>query len=142
MIRFLIFLFFITNSEPTFITEYHLLKGKKMENRYIKKYENSNSTSVQGYVLSLKMKKAKYTWNPMIKLQYFKEGRKKLDSMILKYPTNYHLRYIRLVIQEKTPSILGYKKYMKEDKKVINQWLSTMDSLDYLDKYILKNTSL
>jgi hypothetical protein len=88
------------------------------------------------------MKQAKYSYNPISKLRSYKRTRRKLDSLITSNPTDVHLRYIRLVLQEKTPSFLGYNEYIEEDKKFLINKLEIIDYSDYLDLYIYNNTSL
>ena len=88
------------------------------------------------------MKQAKYKTFPWSKLSIFNKEKKRLDELIKTHPNNIHLRYVRLVIQEKTPKILGYNKKIQEDKSFLKIMLKKKDSSDYLDKFIIKNTSL
>ncbi len=127
---------------PEFITEYHEISNKKQELLYIKKFQNTKKVGIQGYVISLKMKQAKYTFLPWKKLSIFKKEKKKLEYLINKFPENIHLRYMRLVIQENLPRILNYSSEISTDKKFLIEYLNKKDSTDYLDKYIIKNTSL
>ncbi|PKH49437.1 hypothetical protein CXF68_01490 [Tenacibaculum sp. Bg11-29] len=127
---------------PEFITEYHEVSNKKQELLYIKKFQNTTKVAIQGYVISLKMKQAKYKFLPWSKLIVFKKEKKKLENLISKFPKNVHLRYVRLVIQENLPGILNYSSQINSDKEFLKKYLNKKDSTDYLDKYIIKNTSL
>ncbi|MGB1042426.1 MAG: hypothetical protein ACPGU6_03460 [Tenacibaculum sp.] len=137
-------LFFQTASKeaPVFFKEFQELKSKKQELRYIDKYKDNTNVNVKAYVVSLQMKQAEYAFFPWKKLQIFKTEKKKLESLIKTNPTNVHLRYVRLVIQEKLPGILNYKSSIKEDKRFLKQWLKKKDSLSYLKPFINKNIAL
>ncbi|CAM1352586.1 hypothetical protein [Tenacibaculum ascidiaceicola] len=130
------------NNAPDFVVEYHELATKEAELSYIKKYKNSKEVSIQAYVVSLQMKQAKYKMMPWSKLKVFNTEKNKLETLISKNPNNIHLRYVRLVIQENTPSILGYKSSIKKDKQFLKEALQKKDSTNYLHTYIINNTSL
>lgn len=141
---FVIFSFLISfySTEPTYVKEFHELNSKEKELAFIARYQNSSDVSVIAYVTSIQMKQAKYKFFPWDKLKIFNDGKCKLEKLILETPNNIHLRYVRLLIQEKMPSFLNYNTSIKKDKDFINKLLVIEDSTDYLDKYILKNTSL
>lgn len=127
---------------PDFVQDFHEVSSKKEELIYIDTYYKSKNVDVKAYVVSLQMKQAKYKTFPWSKLSVFNKEKNKLNQLIKVYPNNIHLRYIRLVIQESTPKILGYNKNIKEDKLFLKLMLKKKDSSDYLDKFIIKNTSL
>lgn len=139
---FILYFFSTQNQVPDFVEYYHKVSTKEEELRYIKTYKKNNNVDVQAYVISLQMKQAKYKTFPWSKLSIFNKEKKRLDELIKTHPNNIHLRYVRLVIQEKTPKILGYNKKIQEDKSFLKIMLKKKDSSDYLDKFIIKNTSL
>jgi len=65
---------------------------------------------------ALLMKKAGLVGGPGKKLSLFKDGHKKLESVLSKDSSNTELRFLRLMIQEHAPGILGYKKELQKDK--------------------------
>lgn len=127
---------------PDFVKEYHEVSTEKEELSFINKYKNSKEVEVIAFVVSLQMKQAKYKTFPWSKLAVFNKEKKKLNALIETYPNNVHLIYVRLVIQENTPEILGYNKNIEEDKSFLKLMLKKKDSSDYLDSFIIKNTSL
>ena len=137
-------LFNIQNQDsiPDFVKEYHEVSTEKEELSFIKKYKKSTEVNVLAFVVSLQMKQAKYKTFPWSKLKVFNKEKKKLNKLIESYPTNVCLRYVRLVIQENTPKFLGYNKNIKEDKLFLKSILDKEEDSDYLDKFIIKNTSL
>ncbi|MCT4699273.1 hypothetical protein [Tenacibaculum haliotis] len=145
-LNFLLLLcFFLVNYQdvtPDYVVKYHSVLSKKDELRYIETYQEKKNINIQAYVISLQMKQAKYKTFPWSKLSIFNKEKKRLDELIKTHPNNIHLRYVRLVIQEKTPKILGYNKNIQEDKSFLKIILKKKDSSDYLDKFIIKNTSL
>jgi hypothetical protein len=68
------------------------------------------------------MKQAKYCFFPWRKLSIFNKGKKRLNALIEQHPSNVNLRYIRLVVQENTPSILNYKNKIGEDKNFLKEF--------------------
>ena len=127
---------------PDFVKEYHQASTQQMASAYIETYSNRTNPSIQGYVISLKMKQSKYYFLPWNKFTNFKREKENLEKLISKNPNNVHLKYVRLVIQEKLPKILNYYSHIKEDKKFLEVFLAKEDSMNYLDFYIKKNTSL
>lgn len=145
MFTLILFILLILNSSsdtPDVVKEYHEVLTKTQELHFINKYQNSNEIDVQAYVISLKMKHAKYKFLPWHKLKEFNTHKKQLENLITKHSKNVHLRYIRLVIQEKSPKILNYNSEIKNDKDFLVKIIEKKDSTDYLDTYIIKNTSL
>ena len=52
---------------------------------------------------------------PGTKLDYFNEGKKKIESACLKNFWNAEIRYIRLMVQLNAPSFLGYNSNVETD---------------------------
>ena len=124
------------------VEEFHALKTKKSEVLFVEKYTLSSQSSILGYVCAIEMKQAQYSYNPISKIKIFKQTKEKLDLLIQLNPSNVHLRYVRLLLQETSPGILGYDSNIKEDKIFLSKTLDISDDSDYLDLYIHKNTSL
>lgn len=138
---YILFNFFMSNVS-LIVTEFHVLDSKENELAFIKKYKETKNTSVLAYVYAVEMKQAEYAFNPISKLKIFNKTKKKLDKLILANPNNIDVRYIRLVLQEQTPSILGYKDNIKEDKEFLNNQIAQGNIEKYFLEYIYKNTSL
>ncbi len=128
-------------TEPEFVTLFHELNNKQEEEFFINSYKDSSVDAI-AYVIALEMKKAEYTISPWNKLKIFRTQKKRLNLLIDRNPKNIHLRYVRLVLQEQTPSFLGYNENITEDKNILELMMSQEDSTDYLDKYITQYTSL
>ena len=135
-------LFLSISSIEEVVDEFHHLETRESEDVFVKNYTLSSQPSILAYVCAVEMKQAKYSFNPIVKLKIFKQTKKKLDSLIKSHPADIHLRYIRLVLQEKTPVVLGYNNNIEEDKVFLRGKLETADDSDYLDLYIQNNTSL
>jgi len=124
------------------VTEFHDLKTIDLELKFIKKYGTSQNPSILAYVIAIRMKQIDDIKNPYTKHKTFKRNKNHLNDLINENPNDLHLRYIRLLLQEETPSFLGYNKFIEEDKLFLRQKRSFGDDNDYLYSYILKNTSL
>jgi hypothetical protein len=124
------------------VEEFHALKTKESEVLFVEKYTLSSQSSILGYVCAIEMKQTQYNYNPISKIKIFKHAKEKLDSLIQSNPSNVHLRYVRLLLQETSPGILGYDSNIEEDKIFLSKTLDISDDSDYLDLYIHKNTSL
>jgi hypothetical protein len=62
---------------------------------------------------------AKHAGNPLSKYSNFNKGKKLLENAVKRDPKNLEIRFMRYICQEKTPSFLGYKENLEEDKKFI-----------------------
>ncbi len=127
---------------PSFILEYHEALTPEKELEFISKYENDSDVDVQAYVISFKMKQAKYERLPWNKVKVFNRYKNQLDELISKHDKNVHLRYVRLVIQENIPSFLNYNSDIEQDKALLMKAMKHQDETDYLDDFIVKNTSI
>jgi hypothetical protein len=67
------------------------------------------------------MRKAGIGGNPASKLKLFKQGRKLLEEAIAKDPKNAEFRFLRLIIQEHAPGVLGYKNDEQKDSEFIRK---------------------
>jgi hypothetical protein len=139
---YLFLLLFSAPNMSAITKDFHQLSTKRQEAQFLLEHQKSNDPSVLAYVCAIEMKQAEYSYNPYRKIEIFNSTKKKLNDLIRKRPSNVHLRYVRLLLQEKTPSILGYKDKIETDKKFLKRVLSIKDASDYLDYYIYKYTSL
>ena len=139
---YLYFILLFQNTTPNYIEAYHDITDKNQELQFIERYKNSKDVSEQAYVISLQMKQAEYKIFPWAKLSIFNTGKSKLEALISENPENIDLRYVRLVIQEQLPKLLNYHAHIETDKAFLQDLLNKPDHTDYLDSYILENTSL
>ncbi len=85
---------------------------------YIKGNADPAITAYEGALL---MKKAGLIKGPGNKLSTFKEGREKLEKAIEMDSENGEYRFLRLMIQENAPDMLGYNKNIQEDAAVVQK---------------------
>ncbi len=142
ILSFILWLFSSNTSVKTVVVEYHGLKNKKEELAFIEKYKSYSSASYLGYVYSIQMKQAEYSYNPATKLKTFNKYNDKLNALVNSNPNNIHARYVRLFTQEQLPSFLSDDDIIKADKTFLKSKLGKDRSLAYLDQYIKQNTSL
>ncbi|WP_422359320.1 hypothetical protein [Reichenbachiella sp.] len=143
--QLLLFLGFLSTDsiiQTHVVHEFHLLETREEELAFIDKYQDDSDPTKLGYVCAVEMKQAEYGINPIFKYKTFVTVKQKLDELIEANPTNVHLRYVRLLLQESTPKILGYNENIEEDKCILTEILEVNDESDLLDDYIYKNTSL
>lgn len=139
----MIFVFtFLYSEGHSVVSEFHLLANKEEEQVFMEKYQENENATVQAYVCAVEMKQAEYPINPIAKLKIFNRTKKKLNILIRDNPENIDLRYVRLLLQEKTPSILGYKDNIEEDKKFLKNEFDLKNISKDLKEYIYQNTSL
>jgi hypothetical protein len=85
-------------------------------------------------------------FNPYSKYVHFKEGTALIDLAISLDTNNAELRYIRFLIQSKSPSFLGYNKQLEEDYTLINAAINaakTKESwMTYFNKFLVENPAL
>ncbi len=139
---FLLLLFHISFPKDSVMIEFHKLQSEKDELSFLKKYQNETTPEILGYVFAVEMKQAEYTANPFKKLKIFNTTKKKLNTLIENNPSCVDLRYLRLLLQERTPKILGYDDNIEADKIFLKNEIDGQKVSVELTKYILKNTSL
>lgn len=74
----------------------------------------------EAYEGALLMKKAGLLTKASDKLKFFKSGRIKLESALLKDSTNGEYHFLRLTVQEHAPKVVKYSKNLKEDSHYIH----------------------
>lgn len=102
---------------------------KELED-YIETTPKINAELLMGYKGISYMLKAKYLWNPIAKLNYFKVGKGYLDKAIKINEQNVELRFLRFAIQSNAPSILNYSDNLTDDKKIILVSFSSIKDTD------------
>jgi hypothetical protein len=70
---------------------------------------------------AMTMRRAGIGGNPVSKLKLFKKGHKLLEAAIKQDPNNTEYRFLRLMIQENAPGILGYKVDEEKDSEFIRK---------------------
>jgi hypothetical protein len=73
----------------------------------------------QAFSGALIMRKAGTAGSPHQKLKLFRQGHRDLEAAIKKDPENVEYRFLRLIIQEHAPGILGYRDNLEEDSEII-----------------------
>lgn len=82
---------------------------------------------------------AKHGVSPLEKLRYFKTGKKFLEQAVALAPEDVEVRFLRLSIQHNTPSFLGYRSAVDQDRQFLQNNLSkiTAPELRQLVKNLL-----
>jgi hypothetical protein len=112
------------------------LFGDLNRTAYYKAMESDNKTLVDAQLAALNsapadgknaflgamtMRRAGIGGNPASKLKLFKQGHKMLEEAIKQDPDNAEYRFLRLIIQENAPGILGYKDDEEKDSAFIRK---------------------
>lgn len=118
---------------------YKSVSDKSLCQNMITDLENDKDKSaVQlAYLGGLQTIWANHVFSPISKLSTFNEGKKNIELAVSKDPNNIEIRFVRLSVQEKIPSFLGYKSNIKEDTEMIKNNLSQVKS-----KQLLENIEL
>ena len=100
---------------------YAAMASGKLEdiNKEIDIVSKSSLAEKNAFEGTLLMNKAGLINGPGNKLSVFKSGHKKLEAEILKDSNNAEFRFLRLMIQEHAPGILGYKSNLQSDREFI-----------------------
>ena len=83
--------------------------------------KNSTIDGKPAFEGALLMKKAGIVSGGGKKLSLFKDGHKKLEAAIKLENENAEYRFLRLMVQEHSPKMLGYKEDLKKDSAYIRQ---------------------
>jgi hypothetical protein len=92
-----------------------------------------------GYKAAATMMMAKFTINPISKLQHFNNGKEMLEDAIKKHPTEIELNFIRYTIQCNAPYMLNYQFAIQSDKQILLTKLKTLKDQDlkqHITKYL------
>ena len=92
----------------------------------IKEAEKATGLDKQAIIGTLTMKKAGLVAGVGNKLKVFKTGLQELEASIKQDNTNAEYRFMRLMIQENAPGILGYKKEIKGDSDYLRKSFKTL----------------
>jgi hypothetical protein len=102
-------------------------KAVQSDNKELVNAQLTELTSVtpkntqDAFLGTMTMKKAGLGGSPITKLHLFKVGHKLLETAILQDPNNAEFRFLRLMIQENAPGILGYKSNEEKDSEFIRK---------------------
>ncbi|MDR3716929.1 MAG: hypothetical protein P4L51_29315 [Puia sp.] len=80
----------------------------------------------EAYEGALLMRKAGLTGNPADKLKFFKAGRIKLESSLIKDSSNGEYHFLRLTIQEHAPGIVRYHAELKKDSRYLHDTFKSL----------------
>ncbi|HTF29928.1 MAG TPA: hypothetical protein VK625_13845 [Flavitalea sp.] len=87
----------------------------------LKEAEKVKGTDKHALIGTLTMKKAGLISGAGKKLKMFKAGHKELEAAISQDKDNAEYRFMRLMIQEHSPGILGYKEEIQTDSDYIRK---------------------
>lgn len=86
----------------------------------------SSINEKEAYEGALLMKKAAFAGKAQEKLNVFKAGRLKLEAAIKKDKENVEFNFLRLIIQEHAPKIVGYNNNIQADVAAIGSGFKTL----------------
>lgn len=107
---------------------YKILKSgsaKEIDNE-LSKIDASTLTDKEAFKGALLMKKAGLVDVPKKKLDYFKAGRIKLETVLREDSTNAEYRFLRLIIQEHAPKVVKYSSQLQQDAAFIKKNYKTL----------------
>jgi hypothetical protein len=125
---------------------YKAMKGedKQLVNAQITELETIQPPLKDAFLGAMLMKKAGLGGAPATKLKLFKQGRKMLESAIKQDPDNAEFRFLRLIVQENSPSVLGYHNDIKSDAEFIRKSYNSLspDLKEVIADYSKKSKNL
>lgn len=93
------------------------------------KLSGNSAKEAPAYTGALNMKKAGLITGLKDKLNTFKQGRNLLEDAIKSDPQNAEYAFLRLIIQENAPAMLGYNTNMNADAELIKQQFKLLDPM-------------
>jgi len=119
--------------------DYNSINSEEKLEQFIKKYKSFSCDKSIPYLASSTMMKAQYAFSPIRKLNYFNEGKAKLEEYIKKNPASIEARYVRIMIQGTIPAFLNYKSDLQNDIKFVKENIERSDLTNEIKNTILKN---
>jgi len=114
---------------------------------YSKIKELPYSPTSQAYQAAAEALIAKYSWNPISKIQYLNSAKDLLTQAVSHDNKNIEIRFLRFYIENSLPAYLGKNQNGKEDKQVIIDNLENLKTMDlgtdimnYIINYITSPT--
>ena len=98
-------------------------------NQQLNLLQNSSIKEKQAYEGALLLKKAGVVTNKRNKLNTFKLGKHKLENALEKDSSNTEYHFLRLMIQENAPKILGYHANLEKDNIYIRKNYKTLNAV-------------
>jgi len=100
---------------------YDIMKAGKLDNinKELDLLNSATFNEKEGYEGALMMRKSGLIKIAGEKLKFFKKGRIKLETALLKNNNNCEFHFLRLTIQEHAPKIVKYKAQLDIDKQFI-----------------------
>ncbi len=96
-------------------------ESKTLVDAQISELNSAPADVKNAFLGAMIMRRAGIGGNPASKLKLFKQGHKLLEEAIAKDPNNAEFRFLRLVIQENSPGVLGYKNDEQKDSEFIRK---------------------
>jgi hypothetical protein len=96
-------------------------ESKTLVDAQISELNSAPADVKNAFLGAMIMRKAGIGGNPASKLKLFKQGHKLLEGAIAKDPNNAEFRFLRLIIQENSPGVLGYNTNEKKDSEFIRK---------------------
>jgi hypothetical protein len=91
----------------------------KVLSALLKVYDERNAPLLAGYRAAATMVMAKYTFNPLVRWKYFRQGRDLLERSVAVDGRDVELIFIRYSIQQNCPGFLHYRQWIEQDRKFI-----------------------
>lgn len=114
------------------ITEFYQILSSNDEKLIItsisKLEKNKASSTNKVYLSALYMKQSDFEKDLKTKIEKFKKGAMILEEEISLNTNNVEYRFIRLIIQENSPKILKYNQNIIEDKQMILDNFSKLET--------------
>jgi hypothetical protein len=98
-------------------------------NQQLESLQNTSIKEKQAYEGALLLKKAGVVINKRNKLSTFKLGKHKLENALEKDSGNTEYHFLRLMIQENAPKILGYHTNLEKDNIYIRKNYKTLSAV-------------
>jgi len=96
----------------------------------LKNYNENNNPTLAAYKACGCMMNAKYAINPFEKWNSFSKGKTLLQKSVGKEPLNVEIRFLRLAMQSKSPSFLGYSEDIPKDKNFVLQQFKSLEDIE------------
>ena len=105
--------------------DFHSLLTEKHIEGFLERYKEVSCEKSEPYLAAVIMQKARFTFFPNKKMDYFNEGKKRMEAYITKNPKCIEGRYVRFLVQKKLPKILNYSEEKLKDEAFIRKYLDS-----------------
>ncbi len=126
-------LFFTSAASPSKVMKRcSTMSYKKSKSDFVRQYRAIQNPTIQEYVRGMQLKQVQNTWNPIKKINVYKNYKDKLNRLIDKNLNHVHGRYVRFLVEQNVPKKISSTEPIKGDRLFLKKYLFDKKETEHL----------